>query len=277
MDPIEKKPLYHFYPGSEILSLGTVGCNFGCSFCQNWEISMTRDIEECGRVKHLSPADVVAQCERSGCGLIAFTYNEPTVWFEYGLDIMRLARQRGIKSVYVSNGFMSRECCEVLVDHVSAANIDLKCFSDEGYRKTMGGRLQPVLDNIRFLFEKNVSVEVTTLVIPDFNDSDAELGQIAGFLASVSRDLPWHVSAFHPDYQMQDRGRTPAATLERAYQIGKAAGLKHIYTGNVANARSDLICDCGEVVIARDYRAVKKHHMKNGCCGKCGSKIYGQF
>lgn len=227
MDPMEKKPMYHFYPNQQILSLGTIGCNFKCDFCQNWSLSMTRpaakDIEDYCRenAHHYTPESVIQICKNKGTKFIAFTYNEPTIWFEYNVAIARLAKQNGIKCVYVSNGFMSREAREILKDLIDGINIDLKAFKDETYKKIMGGRLENVLDNIEYFYKNGVIVEVTTLVVPGMNDSDEEIEGIARFLAErCGKDIPWHLSAFHPDYKMQDRDRTSTATLERCYKIG---------------------------------------------------------
>jgi len=221
VDPIEKKPLFHFYPGSLSFSIATVGCNFRCSFCQNYDISqMPRERGEIlGRPA--TPEEIVRSAKRTGCHSIAYTYTEPTIFFEYSYDIARLAQAEQIASVYVTNGYMTREMLElfqgVTADHgplLDAANVDLKAFRDETYRQVCGARLQPVLDSLKNMKELGVWVEVTTLVVPDMNDSVQELTDIAQFIAQeLGTETPWHVSRFHPDYQMQDRGPTPAVRL----------------------------------------------------------------
>lgn len=288
VDPIEKKPLYHFHPGEPVLSLSTIGCNFSCSFCQNWSISMDKpapgDIEEytaersVGR--YMAPQDIVSVCKAKGARLIAFTYNEPSIWFEYAYDIAKLAKEDGIQSVYVSNGFESREQLEYIKNVISAANIDLKSFRDETYRKVMKGRVEPVKATIRYLYEHGVIVEVTTLLVPGSNDSSEEIRDIAEFIAGISRDIPWHISAFHPDYKMMDVGRTPPEAIDRACKIGIEAGLKYIYAGNVINnSFLDTNCpECGaRLVTRRTGFDGKTLAIANNSCAKCGARIYGEF
>lgn len=232
-----------------------------------------------GRI--LAPDEVISICKQRRIKHIAATYNEPSIWFEYSYDIAQLAAKEGISYVYVSNGFESQEQLDALVNVISAINVDLKTFRQETYRKIMGGSLEPVKNTIKFLYNtKKVIVEVTTLIVPDMNDSDDELQDIANFIASVSKDIPWHVSAFHPDYKMLDKQRTPTATLERALAFGKQAGLLYLYAGNVRDTSYlNTNCpQCGELLISRqtgfDGRIC---NLKNGCCGKCGEKIYGKF
>ena len=277
IDPIEKKPMYHYYPGSEILSIGTIGCNFRCKFCQNWSLSMERDIEEANQV--LTPSQCIQICKSRGIREIAFTYNEPTTWIEYNLEICRLAKEAGIKTVYVSNGFMSDYAREQLAQYITGINIDLKSFSDETYRAVMGGGVEQVKSNIRYFFEKGVITEVTTLIVPQMNDSTEELTQIAEFLASISKQIPWHLSAFHPDYKMTDRARTPATTLEKAYDIAKRAGLVNVYVGNIRTAHTDTLCpDCQAVLVRRDcYDTAIADLDGTGKCAKCGCRPYGLF
>lgn len=290
IDPMEKKPLYHFHPGQRILSLGTIGCNFKCSFCQNWSLSMERpspkDIEEAcfdlaGR-ELLTPKDVVTYCQRHDIKYIAATYNEPAIWFEYSLDIARLAKDYGIKYVYVSNGFLSMEQLERLKDVISAINIDLKGFNDSVYHKVMRGSIEPVKNSIRYLYSNNVIVEVTTLIVPDLNDSPEELRSIANFIASISSDIPWHVSAFHPDYQMQDRPPTSPHTIELALDIGRQAGLKYLYAGNVHLGKYlDTVCpNCKTTLVKRPSTFLGEvviESLQDNRCGKCGETIYGCF
>ena len=285
VDPIEKKPLFHFYPGSTSFSIATAGCNFRCAFCQNSDISQMP--RERGQIlgRQASPEDVVANARRYGSRSIAYTYTEPTIFFEYSYDIARLAHQAGIASVYVTNGYMTAEMLEMFqgVDDghegwLDAANVDLKAFRDETYKKVCGARLQPVLDSLKRMKELGVWVEVTTLVVPDMNDSAAELADIAGFLAAeLGPETPWHVSRFHPDYQMYDRGPTPEATLRRAYEIGREVGLHYVYVGNLPGAHlEDTLCPaCGETVLRRWGFQVTHKSIRGGACSQCGTAIDG--
>jgi pyruvate formate lyase activating enzyme len=285
VDPIEKKPLFHFYPGSTAFSIATAGCNFRCAFCQNADISqMPRDR---GQImgRQASPEEVVRAAKRYGSKSIAYTYTEPTIFFEYSYDIARLAHAEGIASVYVTNGYMTREMLE-LFQGVSnghepwlhGANVDLKAFRDETYKKVCGARLQPVLDSLRNMKELGVWIEVTTLVVPDMNDSDAELRDIAQFIANeLGVETPWHVSRFHPDYKMYDRGSTPADTLRRAYDLGREAGLRYVYVGNMPGAHlEDTYCPvCEKRVIGRWGFQVTQRNIQDGKCTHCGASIDG--
>jgi len=285
VDPVEKKPLFHFYPGSAAFSLATAGCNFRCRFCQNADISqMPRDRGEIlGRPA--SPEEVVRAAKRSGSRSIAYTYTEPTIFFEYSYDIARLAHAEGLASVYVTNGYMTREMLElfqgVTNGHepwLDAANVDLKAFRDETYKQVCGARLQPVLDSLKAMKELGVWVEVTTLVVPDMNDSEAEQRDIAQFIAGeLGVETPWHVSRFHPDYEMRDRGPTPVATLQRAYDLGREAGLRYVYVGNLPGAHlEDTVCPgCGQTVVGRWGFQVTKHNTQDGQCIFCGASIDG--
>jgi pyruvate formate lyase activating enzyme len=285
VDPVEKKPLFHFYPGSTAFSIATVGCNFRCSFCQNADISqMPRDR---GQIvgRQATPEEVVHNAQRYGSRSIAYTYTEPTIFFEYSYDIARLAAEVGIASVYVTNGYMTAEMLELFrgvsnghEPWLDAANVDLKAFRDETYKTVCGARLQPVLDSLRKMVELGIWVEVTTLVVPELNDSDAELNDIAQFIATeLGVETPWHVSRFHPDYQMHDRGATPAATLRRAYELGREAGLRYVYVGNMPGAHlEDTLCpNCGQTVIGRWGFQVTQHNTRDGKCTHCDTLIDG--
>jgi pyruvate formate lyase activating enzyme len=284
VDPIEKKPLFHFHPGSTAFSIATAGCNFRCAFCQNADISqMPRDRGQI-RGHEASPEAVVQAAQRHGSRSIAFTYTEPTIFFEYSYDIARLAESVGIASVYVTNGYMTQEMLElqgITMGHdpwLDAANVDLKSFRDETYRKVCGARLEPVLDSLRNMKALGVWVEVTTLVVPEMNDSDAELGDIATFIATeLGVETPWHVSRFHPDYRMYDRGPTPQARLRKAYDLGREAGLRYVYVGNMPGARlEDTYCPlCDQVVIARRGFQILERNTRDGECGSCGAVIDG--
>lgn len=269
-DPIEKKPLFHFMPGSDVFSFGTIGCNFRCSFCQNWDISQaTALVRErykkpdeaelvlgkiCDEGQDLPPKKIVEYCVKNKIPIIAYTYNEPTIFAEYAGDTALLARKKGIKNVFVSNGYESKECLDYMKGWCDAINIDIKSFSEDFYMKVCGAaKLSGVLDTVKRAWKLGIWTEITTLVIPGLNDSDKELGEIAEFIASVSVDIPWHATAFHPAYRMEDRESTPPETLERAWKIGKDAGLKYVYVGNIPGMEHEHThCHkCDEELIVR--------------------------
>ncbi len=279
VDPIEKKPLFHFYPGTEIFSFGTVGCNFRCEFCQNWDLSQyhkthdTSFIEKAG--EELLPADAVNYCLENNIPSIAFTYNEPAIFFEYAYDTARLAKENGLNTVYVSNGFESREALEKIKPYLDAINVDLKAWSPEFYLKICGARIEPVKENIKWIWENEIWMEVTTLIITNKNDSEDELKSIAKFLAKISPDIPWHISRYHPAYKM-DEPVTPAETLIKAYEIGKAAGLNYVYVGNIdLPGKENTYCPgCDELLISRTgYRIDLLGHI----CPKCKINLKGRF
>ncbi|HEK86081.1 MAG TPA: AmmeMemoRadiSam system radical SAM enzyme [Candidatus Aminicenantes bacterium] len=280
IDPIEKKPLFHFLPGSKSLSVATIGCNFRCPFCQNWEISQVRFSDGPAGLKStlLPVKEVVRQALRNDCASISYTYTEPTIFFEYAFDSARLARESGIKNNFVTNGFMTREALETIKPYLDAANVDLKFFKDESYKKICKGRLEPVLESIRYMRELGIWVEVTTLVIPGLNDSEEELRGMAKFLVSVDRDIPWHLSRFHPDYEYHEAPPTPVATLRKAREIGQSEGLRYIYLGNVWGEGENTYCpNCGQLLISREGFWVKSNIIKDGYCPKCGQEIAGVF
>jgi len=278
VDPIEKKPLFHFYPGSDAFSIASVGCNLHCRFCQNWEISqMPRDE---GRIAGSEvPAEaVVAAARRYGCRSIAYTYTEPATFFEYAYDTSVLAHAAGIANVFVTNGYMAADLLEAYHPYLDAANVDLKAFRDEFYRRLCGARLAPVLDALKLMKRQGVWLEVTTLIIPGHNDDPGELADLAGFIArELGPGTPWHVSRFHPAYRLTDAPPTPAATLRRAYDIGREAGLHYVYIGNLPGLRGeDTICPhCGQTVIARYGFTVLERHTRDGTCAYCGTAIEG--
>ncbi len=278
VDPIEKKPLFHFLPGSTSYSIATVGCNFQCLHCQNYQISQCPNLAG-GEISgtDASPQSVVDEAARSGCASISYTYVEPTIFYEFAYDCATLARERGIRNVFVSNGYMTAEVSRHLAPVLDGINIDLKAFTDDFYKKICKARLQPVLDSIRLMHELGVWLEVTTLVIPGLNDSDEELRAIAGFLQKISADIPWHVSGFFPTYKLLDHPATPAATLKRAREIGLSEGLRFVYMGNVAGSGGeDTLCPgCGAVLVKRSGFGSQVVAMRNGTCEKCGVKIPG--
>jgi pyruvate formate lyase activating enzyme len=286
VDPIEKKPLHHFLPGSEVLSIGTVGCNLTCTWCQNWELSQWKDFDPDTDFigQEWPPETLVATACRDGIPSLAFTYNEPAIYVEYALDTAQLAASQGIHCIFVSSGFETLQAIDRLAPYLSAANIDLKAFAPATYRRHCGARVEPVLRNIRHLVEQTgIWTEVTTLVIPGLNDGDDELRAIAEFLVSVSPDLPWHVSGFIPHYQMHDRPPTPAATLRRAWEIGRRAGLHYVYTGNIWGSHqldgcSDTLCpQCETLLIERAGYQVRPRWLEPGQCHNCGTTLAGRW
>ncbi|MBE0649940.1 MAG: AmmeMemoRadiSam system radical SAM enzyme [Bacteroidales bacterium] len=275
-DPIEKKPLFHFLPGTRALSLGTAGCNFDCSFCQNYEISQMRGDEIKGNF--LSVEKAVEMAKHSNCESIAYTYNEPVVFIEYVVDVAAEAKKRGLKNVYISNGFESEETLDLLSDRIDAMNIDLKSFSDKFYRMYCRGKLKPVLNTIRSAYKKGIWLEITTLIIPGENDSDEELRLIAGFIASISKDIPWHLSRFFPTYKMTNKAPTLVSTLERAREIGAEEGLQFIYLGNTPQDHGITFCaSCGQKLIIRDRYDLRYNFLDDGACPNCGQKLPGIF
>lgn len=275
VDPIEKKPLFHFHPGTTAFSVASSGCNFRCTFCQNHSISQSPR-EERINGRELTPQELIQLAKNHNCQTIAHTYTEPTIYFEHAIESAQLARDEGMKTIFVTNGFMSPEAAKMMVACVDGANIDLKAFSEETYKKTIGGALRPVLDNIAFLHEEGILLEITTLVVPDMNDSDEELGQIASFIHSVSPNIPWHVSRFHPDYQMLDRPPTPTATVQRARNIGIEKGLRYVYCGNLPgdDGESTICYNCKEVLVKRWGYRIVQNNLQGNKCPKCSTEHY---
>jgi len=276
IDPIEKKPLYHFLPGSISYSIATIGCNFKCGFCQNWQISQA-SVREGDIVsgRQMMPEWVVQEAKSSNCLSISYTYTEPTIFFEYAYDTARQAKLAGLKNVFVTNGYMTRDALEKIKPYLDAANVDLKSFRDDSYKKTCKARLQPVLDTIAAMRELGIWLEVTTLVVPGENDSDEELGQIAEFLAQIDNNIPWHISQFHPDYEFRDHMTTPIETLKKAMEIGQRAGLRYIYLGNVLEGTNTCCYRCHELIVARRYMGFNRNNLENGRCPSCGAIIKG--
>jgi len=231
-DPIEKKPLYHFLPGTKAFSIACLGCNFQCGFCQNWQISQKGAF---GRVplRHFSPEDIVISAISQGCDSIAYTYTEPTVFFEYSFDTAKLAKSKGLSNIYVTNGYMSKEALDSISPFLDAANVDIKSFSDDFYKRICKARLAPVLDTIRRMKSLGIHIEITTLILTGYNDSETELRHIAEFIAGVDANIPWHLSRSHADYMFKDMIPTPYSTIEKALDIGLNAGLKYVYPGNM--------------------------------------------
>lgn len=278
VDPIEKKPLFHFLPATRSFSIATVGCNFHCRFCQNWEISqMPRDRSGIILGREISPEEIVRGALRARCKTIAYTYTEPTIFFELAYDCAKLGVEEGLKNIFVTNGYMTPEALRMIQPYLHAANVDLKGFDDKRYRRICGAKLQPVLDTIRLMKEFGIWTEVTTLIIPGHNDSDDELRQIALFLKDVGPEIPWHLSAFFPAYKMSDTMPTDRETLMRAWAIGKEAGLRYVYCGNlVDNVHEDTDCyQCGKRLAHRSGFSVDRILLDHGSCPFCQASIDG--
>ncbi len=277
-DPIEKKPLFHFLPGTNVLSLGTTGCDLACSFCQNWDLSHARPEPVAGPL--LAPADVADLAVERGCPSIAFTYNEPTIWAEYVLDVCAAARERGIATVMVTNGYVTPEAFHDLYDPVTAANVDLKALDDGFYRRYALARLAPVLDTLRRLRdETGVWLEITNLVIPTLNDGPGEVRRLADWvLDHLGPDVPVHFTAFHPDFRLRGLPPTPPATLRAARRIAREAGLRYVYEGNVLGDGAHTSCPvCARVLIRRSWHAVLENHLVDGRCPGCGLAVPGHW
>jgi pyruvate formate lyase activating enzyme len=279
VDPIEKKPLNHFLPGSSVLSFGTAGCNLACRFCQNWDISKSREIDTLSSAA--SPERLAVEAERLGCRSVAFTYNDPVIFMEYAMDVADACRERGIKAVAVSAGYMNAAPREEFYRHIDAANIDLKAFSDTFYEKITFAKLPVVLETLAYLRTTDVWFEVTTLLIPGHNDSDAEIAaECAWFAEHLGPDVPLHFSAFHPDFKMRDVPRTPPSTLSRARRIAREHGLRYVYTGNVHDpAGQTTSCPgCGAAVVVRDWYVINRYGLTDrGGCAECGAAVPGRF
>lgn len=278
IDPIEKKPLYHFHPGSRSLSIATVGCNFRCLHCQNSQISQWPHEHSGIPGTQLSPEEVVRHALESGSTSIAYTYTEPTIYFEYAFDTAVKARQAGINNVFVTNGYTTTAALEAIAPYLDAANVDLKGFSSKAYREVTGASLEGVLDCLRDYRRLGIWLEVTTLVIPGHNDSTDELRELAAFVAGeLGRDVPWHISAFYPTYKMLDRPPTPAATLYQARDIGHQAGLEYVYLGNLdGSGAGDTLCPgCGQTVIRRQRLQFLDTELIGNRCRYCRHEIAG--
>ncbi|OMH33599.1 AmmeMemoRadiSam system radical SAM enzyme [Motiliproteus sp. MSK22-1] len=280
VDPIEKKPLNHFLPGSPVLSFGTAGCNLACKFCQNWDMSKSREMDTLADEAH--PEELAQAAEKLGCRSVAFTYNDPVIFMEYAIDVAKACHQMGINSVAVSAGYICEEPREEFYRYIDAANIDLKAFSERFYKKICGGELAAVLETLKYLkHETNVWFELTTLLIPDENDSDRELNDMTAWIVdNLGVEVPIHFSAFHPDWKMQDKPRTPADTLTRARKIAMKNGIRYAYTGNVhdRDGGSTFCHSCGALLIERDWYQLGHWGLTDtGCCQQCQSQLPGVF
>ncbi|MFH1593554.1 MAG: AmmeMemoRadiSam system radical SAM enzyme [Candidatus Omnitrophota bacterium] len=275
VDPIEKKPLYHFLPGSSTYSIATAGCNFRCGFCQNWQISQMPKGEARRGGYELKPVEIVREAKKSGCKSISYTYTEPTIFFEYAYDTAKIAKEEGLRNIFVTNGYMTEQALDMIKPYLDACNVDLKAYSDETYKKICRGTLEPVLRSIRYMRKAGIWVEITTLVVPGMNDTDNELKNIGKFIAGLGKEIPWHISRFHPDYKFSDREPTAPAVLERAGSIGAEEGLKYTYLGNVASGGSTYCSNCGKLLIARLGYGVSEDNIENGKCSGCDSIVEG--
>jgi pyruvate formate lyase activating enzyme len=280
VDPVEKKPLNHFLPGTSVLSFGTAGCNLACRFCQNWDISKSKEIDTLA--DEATPETIARAAAELGCRSVAFTYNDPTIFMEYAVDVADACRERDINAIAVTAGYICDEPRREMYAHMDAANVDLKGFTEDFYHHVCGGHLRDVLDTLEYLVhDTDVWVETTTLLIPEKNDGDDELDAMTKWVAEhLGVDVPMHFTAFHPDYRMMDTPRTPAATLTRARDIAIANGIRYAYTGNVHDSPggSTYCPECGTVVIERDWYALGRYHVTaSGHCAHCGATIAGRF
>lgn len=279
IDPIEKKPLFHFLPGTLSYSIATVGCNFRCKFCQNADIAqMPTDHKGIIWGDSCTPQDVVIGAERGGCHSISYTYTEPTIFFEFAFETAKLAHEKGIRNVFVTNGYMTREALEMINPYLDAANVDLKAFTDNYYKELCSAKLHHVQDTLKTMKSLGIFVEVTTLIVPGLNDNPSELKDLATFIAEdLGTETPWHISRFHPTYKLTDRPPTPVKTLTMARDIGLGAGLKYVYTGNVpGDVGENTFCySCGHMVVERRGFRVGTLRVKNGRCTQCGAEIDG--
>ena len=277
IDPIEKKPLYHFYPGTRSYSIATVGCNFRCTFCQNADISQSPREDRSIYGNTVAAESIVEQARKTGCASISYTYTEPTIFMEYALDVARLAHGVGIKNIFVSNGYMTEESLEAIAPYLDAANVDLKAFSDHFYAKQCGAHLEPVLKTLARMKELGIWLEVTTLLIPGLNDDPAELTEMVKFLSSLGPETPWHISRFHPAYRLMDRPVTPIRTLQNARDIGLKGGLQYVYLGNVpGDAGENTYCrQCRALLIERYGFTIQNRGLERGKCATCGAVMAG--
>ena len=280
VDPIEKKPFFHFRPGATSFSIATAGCNFRCEHCQNWNISQGPGEGRGIAGKSLPPKEVVRLAKKYGCKSISYTYTEPSIFFEYAYDTAKLAKKEGIDNNFVTNGFMTPEALEMISPYLDAANVDLKAFTDKFYREVCGARLKPVLETLKGMKKLGIWVEVTTLAIPTLNDSKDELEKIANFIyKELGRETPWHVSSFYPHYKMKYMPPTPIETLSMARKIGLDAGLRYVYSGNIPDdiGENTYCYNCGELLIRRYGVSILENKIKDSRCFNCNAKIDGVF
>ena len=278
VDPIEKKPIFHLFPGSTSFSMAAVGCNFQCLQCQNHDISQMPKGQD-GRIEgsEVSPSKIISLTKQNRCRSISYTYTEPTIYFEYAYDTARQASHEGIKNIFVTNGYMTEEALRTIQPYLDAANVDLKSFNEKFYKEICGAKLKPVLENLKWMRQMGIWIEITTLVIPTLNDSDHEFEEIAQFIVSLGPEVPWHISAFYPTYKMLNLPRTPASVLHRAREIGIKTGLRYVYCGNISGEEGeDTFCPhCSRGLIKRVGFQVIKNDVVGGTCRHCHKKIDG--
>ena len=279
VDPIEKKPLFHFLPGSKSYSIATVGCNFRCDNCQNYDISQLSKERNIIVGQKTAPLDIVTAAKRNHCKSIAYTYSEPTIFFEYAYDVAKLAKREGLKNVFVTNGYITPEALYEIAPYLDAINVDLKSFSDTFYRKNCGARLEPVLNAIRLFKSLGIWTEITTLIIPTLNDTEEELCMIAEFIKEIGEETPWHISQFYPTYKLMDLPRTQVETLRKARQIGLETGLRYVYEGNVLGETGEnTYChNCRELLIRRFGYNIQENKIRTSTCPHCGIRIEGIY
>ncbi|KPJ57827.1 MAG: radical SAM protein [Deltaproteobacteria bacterium DG_8] len=277
VDPIEKKPLFHFFPGSRSFSIATVGCNFKCLHCQNYSISQMPRDQKYISGNDLHPSRIVSLAKEYNCASISYTYTEPTIYFEYAYETSKLAKDEGLANIFVTNGYITPEALKAIQPYLNGANIDLKSFSDEFYRKICGAKLQPVLDSITLYHQLGIWTEITTLIIPTYNDSDQELRDIARFIKNLDEKIPWHISAFYPTYRLMNQPRTSVATLRKAREIGLSEGLRYVYEGNVpGEGGENTFCyNCNNLLIQRLGFSIIENRIEDSKCPNCQALIDG--
>jgi len=275
VDPIEKKPLFHFYPQSKTFSIATMGCNMHCKHCQNADISQVS--KESFPSSKISVEEIIKEAKSYDVESIAYTYTEPTIYYEYAFDIAKLAHKLGIKNIFVTNGYINKEPLEKIAPYLDAANIDLKGMSEQFYKKVCGANLQPVLDSIKRYYDLGIWIEITTLIIPGYNDKEQELKNIAGFIADIDPNIPWHVTGFYPTYKLTDTKATNASLLDKAVEIGKENGLNFIYQGNIGKRENTYCPQCRNLLVQRNGFNVSKNNIKKGICSNCHHEIPGKW
>lgn len=277
-DPVEKKPLFHFLPGTRTFSIATGGCNFRCPFCQNHDISQVFYDQKGLPTQYVSPEEIIRQARESGCASVACTYTEPTIYFEYAYDVASLAREAVLANCWVTNGFMTPEAIDKIAPFLAAANVDLKCHDPKTYRDFLGGGLEGVLESLACLHEKGIWLEVTTLLVPGLNDSEAEIERMAEAIADISPDIPWHISRFFPQYRHQEAPPTPVETVLKALEMGRKASLRYLYCGNMRDGKwENTWCHhCGALLLRREGLGLIENHLNpSGTCPECGTPCAG--
>ncbi|MDG5815622.1 AmmeMemoRadiSam system radical SAM enzyme [Chitinispirillales bacterium ANBcel5] len=276
IDPVEKKPLFHFLPRTDTFSVAAAGCNFKCGFCQNWQISQVdeKSLERWGI--ELSSLQIVENALKENCQSISFTYTEPTIFFEYALETCRIAKERGVKTIFVSNGYMTPEAINLLLPYLDAINVDLKSISNSFYKTLCKASLSPVLKSLKIISQSDVWLEITTLLVTDENDSDQQLNELSSFIANeLGADIPWHISRFHPQYQITEKETTPVTRIQKAYEIAKRHQIKYVYLGNIAASNNTVCNNCGGVVVKREGYRVEYIALEDNKCNNCGKFISG--